>query len=107
MTATKSSYIKDVSFYADAEDMQEGWGETLRNIDVLKDKIQYNQDVTLDEFCYSLYGDGYCSHCTKAFKLYIKREMNYDDRQLVYTGWNGIFKNWVNTEYDISKHYEI
>ena len=102
----KKSYIKDDAFYVEADDMQEGWGNTLRHIDELKDKIQYNKEITLNDFCYSLYGDGYCSHCWQAFILYCERDVKYADKQLVYDCWKGLFDKWVKTEYDVNKFYE-
>jgi hypothetical protein len=101
----KKSYIKDKSYYDEADSMQTGWGDTLRHIDELKDKIQYQIDITLDEFCYSLYGDGYCSHCWQAFKLYCKRTLKYDENRLIQDAWRGIFDKWITTEYDSSNIY--
>lgn len=102
---TKTSYIKDESYYDEAESMQDGWGDTLHWIDVLKDKIQYKKEITLKEFCYSLYGDGWCSHAWDAFKMYCEQELKYSRKRLVYDAWKGVFDKWVNTEYDRSKFY--
>lgn len=96
----KKSYIKDKSYYKDAENMQKGWGHTLRFIDTLKDKIQYKKAISLNDFCYSLYGDGYCSHCWQAFRLYCNTPLRYNRKKLIYDGWKGIFDVWVKTEYD-------
>ena len=105
MNTTKSSRIKDDSYYAEAESMQDGWGDTLRWVDVLKDKIQYNKNITLKEFCYSLYGDGHCSHCWDAFKMYCEQDLKYSRKRLLYDAWKGMFDKWVKTQYDRSKFY--
>lgn len=101
----KKSYIKENSFYEMGEALQEGWGKTLRNIDELKDKIQYKKSITLKEFCYSLYGNGYCSHIWDAFKMYCEEDLKYSRKRLIYDAWDGIFNKWITTEYNRDKIY--
>lgn len=103
---SKTIHTKDDAFYAEADEMADGWGDTLRYIDTLKDKIENNKDITLSEYCSSLYGDGYCSHCYLAFELHVKRDLGYGDKQMIHGCWEGLFKPWVKDVYDMSKFYE-
>lgn len=99
--------IKPKKYYDEANNMSPGWGNTLRWIDGLKDKLKNKQDFTLEEFCYTLYGDGWCSHTWEAFKLYCERDLKYSHKKMVYECWSGLFKCWVSTIYDRNKNYEI
>jgi hypothetical protein len=101
---SKKTFIKDEAYYAEAEDMQEGWGETLRYIDTLKDNIQNNVEINLSDYLYSLYGNGYCSHCWKHFERYVKVELNYSDKCMLYQCWEGLFKPWNNNVYNSSEN---
>jgi hypothetical protein len=89
------SNIKSKKFYADAEDMQEGWGEYLRYIDTLKDKKQDNARFCLNDFCWTLYGDGHCSNVWEGFKQYANRA-GYNCR--TYESWTELFNGWIKTQ---------
>jgi hypothetical protein len=87
------SNIKSKKFYQEAEDMEPGWGKYLRWIDVLKDKVDNQDNITLKEACWVLYGEGYNSsywemfykHCTN--KKWSKRKMPWD-------AWKGIHQTF-------------
>ena len=106
MNMTKKSFIKSKKYYKEAENMQEGWGETLRQIDILKNKIQFKKEITLDDYCYSLYGDCYCSHCWEAFKLYCEKTLKYSRKKLIHDCWKGLFDFWVKNDYNSSEFYQ-
>lgn len=99
------SNIKSKSYYDEAEGLSEGWGKTLRWIDGLKDKKNNNEEFTLKEFCYTLHGDRWCSHCWEAFKLYCEKDLKYGRKKLIYYCWTGLFDKWVKTIYDRNKNY--
>lgn len=99
------SNIKSKKFYAEANDLSEGWGDSLLWIDKLKDKIQFHKEIALNEFCWSLFGDGYTSHCWEAFQKYCKTPLKISNKKMLYDAWRGIFDKWVNTIYDWRKNY--
>lgn len=88
------SNIKTKKFYAEAEDMQVGWGDYLRSIDVLKDKKQSDSIFTLDDYCWTLYGDMYTSHWCEGFKKHIESTSKKHNRK--YSQWTNAFKVWIN-----------
>jgi hypothetical protein len=88
------SNIKTKKFYAEAEDMQVGWGDYLRSIDVLKDKKQSDSIFTLDDYCWTLYGDMYTSHWYEGFKKHIESTSKKHNRK--YSQWTKAFKVWIN-----------
>lgn len=101
----KKSNIESKAFYAEADDMQEGWGKYLRSIDVLKDKVQFNKEITLKEYCWTLYGDYYTSHCWGAFQKYGEKILKLTKKKMIYDAWSGIFSKWHKELYDINKNY--
>jgi hypothetical protein len=88
------SNIKTKRFYKEAEDMQDGWGKYLRYIDTLKDKAQNNDRMVLNDFCWTLYGDGHCSATWGDFKEYAQKTGLYRHR---YNKWLEIFDTWCVT----------
>ena len=86
------THKKSDAFYQEAEDMSEGWGEYLKQIDKLKDKKWNNQSFTRSEFCWTLYGAGYCSTTWRAFEKYAKANVRF---KLKYTSWWRIFEEWI------------
>lgn len=91
------SNIKPKKFYADAEDMQEGWGKTLRDIDELKDKKSHNGHFSLNQFCYTLYLDGHAASTWTGFYKYAKR---YFGRNFRWRTWSNLFWNWNEKQKD-------
>ena len=82
--------IKSKKFYAEAEDMQEGWGDYLRFIDELKDKRQNNGIFSLNQFCWTLYGDGHCSQTWLDFHAYALKSKIL---RRSYKNWTILFAN--------------
>ena len=87
--------IKSKAFYAYGERMQEGWGGYLRYIDTLKDKKQSNDRFYINDFCWTLYGDGNCSTVWEGFKKYA--ESNGYDRR-TYKSWRNIYDSWIKIQ---------
>lgn len=93
------SNIKSKKWYAKANSMSDGWGNYLKSIDQLKDAVQYNEEISLDDYCWILYGEGNCSHTWEAFKKYCIQILP-ENRRMLYVCWTGLFKKWCDTEYD-------
>lgn len=89
------SNIKSKKWYAHGEKMQKGWGEYLRYIDTLKDKKQNNDRFCLNDFCWTLYGDGNCSSIWEGFKQYASGA-GYN--RLTYKSWRRIYETWIKTQ---------
>lgn len=90
------SNIQSEEFYQEAEDMQTGWGEYLRSIDELKDKVANKDDISLPDACWILYGDGHCSWTLGKFKEYCTSK-KWEIKTMPWDAWNGIFKEFVKT----------
>ena len=88
------SNIKSKEFYDEAENMQIGWGEYLKSIDELKDKVKYKKNITLREYRWILYGEYYPISIRDQFYEYCK-SLNYTRKKMVYECWNGLFENWI------------
>ena len=89
------SNIKSKRFYAEADEMSAGWGHYLKTIDKLKDAVQLGKDITLNEACWILYGEGHCSDTWEKFRAYcIKR---WKQKRMPWEAWNGIFNKWYET----------
>ena len=84
--------IQSKKFYREANDMQDGWGDNLRSIDELKDKVDTNQDITISEACYVLWAERSINS-----DLYLKFKdslIAFHDRKMPYPAWNGMFEDW-------------
>ena len=85
--------VKSKRFYAEAEDMETGWGKYLKSIDKLKDAVQQQKDITLNDACWVLYGEGHCSSTWEAFRGHcIKKQ--WSQRKMPCEAWQGIFNSW-------------
>jgi hypothetical protein len=73
----KTTNIKSKKFYDEAENMQSGWGKYLKSIDILKDKVDNHVDITLNDFCWTLYGNGESYSTWESFKEYCINQLNY------------------------------
>ena len=85
------SNAKEESFYHEANEMSRGWGNYMRKIDELKDKIASNNPLSLKEFCWTLYGEGHCSSTWESFAKYAEenKHVKYE-----FNTWTAIFKKW-------------
>lgn len=52
-----TSNIEDDSFYDEANDMQDNWGDSLRKIDILKDKVDNNEPISFNDSLYILWAE--------------------------------------------------
>lgn len=84
--------IQSESFYQEANDMQEGWGETLRAIDVLKDKFENNENITLKEACYILWAEKFVN--SSVYLKFQKAMEAHKRRKMPWPAWNGMFEDW-------------
>lgn len=89
MTKFKSN-IKTKKFYAEAEEMSPGWGRYLKLIDKLKNDVDKKRDITLDNACWILYGEGHCSYVWEEFKKYCISK-RWGKRKMPWEDWKGIF----------------
>jgi hypothetical protein len=80
------------SFYEEANDMSEGWGDTLRSIDVLRAKFDSNEDITIKDACFILWAEKCVdSHVYLKFKDDMK---SYKRRKMPWPAWYGMFEDW-------------
>jgi len=71
--------------------MQEGWGNYLRKIDVLKDKVAQKKKLNLNDACSVLYLEGHCSYHWQHFKEdCIKTGVTLPQN---WEGWHQMFQN--------------
>ncbi len=95
----KVSNLKSKEYYREAESLQKGWGKTLKYIDVLKDKVNADDDVSLKDACYILYLDGWCSYYWEKFYSY-STSKKWTKRKMPWLAWNALFNKWYNTSKD-------
>lgn len=102
----KINHLKDESYYQEAELMEKGWGETLKYIDKIKNKVSFNEKMSYREFASVLFGNCHCSHCINHFEFYLKSKlkMEVNKERMIYDAWDGIFQKWVKTEYNRSEN---
>lgn len=86
------SNIQSESFYQEANDMQDGWGDFLRSIDELKDKVECNEDITINDACYILWADKYV--CSSIYLKFKDSVTAYHGRKMPWPAWNGMFEDW-------------
>ena len=98
------TYIQPKAFYAEAEEMQTGWGKYLRNIDILKDKVAQRKNITLREACWIMYGEGHTSSYWEAFKTYCEK-MKWNRRKMPWEAWKGLATT-MPSELSHNKGYE-
>lgn len=84
------SNVQSKAFYKEAEDMQDGWGRYLKSIDMLKDRVELHQNIRLNEACWILYGEGYCSFVWENFKKYCIK-MKWNRKSMPWEAWKGLF----------------
>lgn len=94
----KKSNIQPKSFYKEAEGMTKGWGSYLRSIDELKDKVDKDIPLTLNEYCWTLYGEGYCSAQWEAFYSYSVK-LKLKRKKMLRPCWEGLFREWDKVVY--------
>jgi hypothetical protein len=99
------SHIKSKKFYQEAENIQKGWGRILKKMDILKDKVAANSPISIKDYCFTLYGDCYTSHCWERFEYYYVK--NFGDNPLSHKSFQKIFKEWVNSFYDVNDQYPV
>lgn len=86
------SNIQPENFYQEAENMQSGWGEYLRSIDELKDKVDCNEDITIHEACFVLWSERLVS---SSIYLAFKKDMDsFAERKMPWPAWHGMFDDW-------------
>ena len=86
------SNIKSKKFYQEAEDMQDGWGKYLKKIDILKDKVDNKKDISLNEACWVLYGEGYVSSSWESFEKYCTKK-KWHKKLMPWEAWEGLYQN--------------
>lgn len=85
--------MKTNKFYKEANDMQPGWGNTLKNIDRLKDKVDSNKCITINEACFVIYGESIASSSVYLrFKDYAIKM--YGKKTFPWLAWKALFYNW-------------
>lgn len=87
------SNVKSKKFYAEADEMQQGWGKYLKSIDILKDSVDDKKDITLNDACWILYGEGHCSGTWESFKVECIRK-GWKNKKMPWDAWKGIFDVW-------------
>ena len=91
------SNVKSKRFYAEADAMSPGWGKYLKCIDKLKDAVAKKVDISLDDACWVLYGEGHCSWTWGEFRKYaIKKK--WKNKRMPWEAWNGLFADWINQQ---------
>jgi len=86
--------IKSKTFYKEAEDMSKGWGKYLRSIDKLKNKVDKKRSISLNEACWILYGEGYCSFYWRKFEEYCIKN-KWGNKLMPWEAWQGLFTNYT------------
>jgi hypothetical protein len=95
--------IKSKKFYAEAENMETGWGDHLKSIDKLKDKVEQGKDISLNEACWVLWAEvGCCSAVWQVFKEYCVK-MRLRRKRVRWEIWYGIFCEWKNNPLTLFK----
>jgi hypothetical protein len=90
--------IQSEKFYKEANDMSLGWGDYLREVDKIEDKIQNEEPISLTEARAALWGkipinSGMC----KKFEKYAK---NNKLDNLTWKKWKTCFFKWRNNYSD-------
>ena len=86
--------MESEEFYAEAENMQIGWGKRLKLEHELYDRANTNQDITLKETCYMLWAQLLWNSdaCIK-----FENSMEYlKDRKMPWPAWKGLFYDWLD-----------
>ena len=86
------SAIKSKKFYQEAENMQKGWGNYLKSIDKLKDAVNNKKNIGLNDACWVLYGEGYCSSVWEEFEKFCIKN-GWRRKKMPWEAWDGIFKS--------------
>ena len=84
------SHVKSKAFYKEAENMQTGWGRYLKKIDKLKDAVDNDSNITLDDACWILYGEGYTSLAWGKFRKFCVNK-HWGKRKLPWVAWKALF----------------
>lgn len=88
----RKSRMQSKKFYQEANDMTTGWGDNLRKIDILGDKFDRGEDITLKEACFILWAEKcICSNVYLKFENAMKK---YNKRKLPWPAWYGMFEDW-------------
>lgn len=88
--------IKSKKFYSEAEDMQKGWGKYLKSIDKLKDAVEHGKDISLNDFRWVLYGNGWCSLIGDNFAEHCQVN-RWSRKKMPFSAWQGMFDGWYNS----------
>jgi hypothetical protein len=71
--------------------MEKGWGEYLKSIDILRDKVLAHQKIRLKDACWILYAEGLCSSTWEAFKKAMTAESR---KKYMWEDWKRKFNAW-------------
>lgn len=91
------SHVKSKAFYDEAEAMEEGWGRYLKKIDILKDKVDDMEDITLNEACWVLYGERYLSQDWNNFSEFCLTK-SWEKRVMPWESWKGLFDKFQSKQ---------
>ena len=91
------SNVKSKKWYAEANMMSAGWGNYLKSIDELKDAVAKKVDITLNDACWVLYGEGHCSWTWEKFKKYCISK-RWKNKRMPWEAWNGLFSDWIKQQ---------
>lgn len=86
--------IQSDEFYKEANDMSPGWGDYLKKVDEIEDKIQNEEPISLTEAWGAFWGKlRINSDMLKKFKTYAE---NNELDNLTWEEWKKNFFNWVD-----------
>ena len=97
------SNIKSNEFYEEADNMSPGWGKTLKEIDILKDKFDEKQPINIGEACFILWAEKYVPSARYLkFKEWVE-ENGLANHEFVFNIWHGMYKGLMKEYESLNK----
>lgn len=85
--------MENKNFYKKANEMQDGWGDYLKKIDLLYEKLNKNVAISDKEACWILYAEYIGNFIDrKKFMQWVRKEL--PNKMFTWQIWKSLFCGW-------------
>jgi hypothetical protein len=99
--------MKSEKFYKEAEGVAKDWGKTLKEIDVIKDKVNNGQPISLKDSMYVAWAEYKCQASDYSYFKERAKDLGLTNKKLKCEVWLGLFKGFLLFRDDEVKHAKI
>jgi hypothetical protein len=87
--------MESTEFYKEANQMEAGWGNFLRRVDRLRERVDQGLKIKLKDAFYILWCDANSADTLKKFTTYCTKK-RMGSMQMPLPAWRGLFDDWCS-----------